>query len=91
MKNTIKEYLTYRRNRRTVKRELVRLAAPALSTIRKTVDVIKTDNQRIMDQVSYIAGLSPEDLEKLLTHSMAQTAPEADSEPDSKHDINTEN
>lgn len=88
MKNTIKNYRNYRKDRRIVKRELVRLAAPALLTVRKTIDDLKTDNQRIIDLVSYIAGLSPEEIRKLLVHSMAQTAPEADSGTEAKHTDN---
>lgn len=38
-------------------------------------DVLKTDNNRIIEILTYMANLSPEDIRKVLVHSMVETMP----------------
>lgn len=37
--------------------------------------VLHTDNNRIIEILSYMASLSPEDIQKVLVHSMVETMP----------------
>lgn len=41
-------------------------------------DLLNTDSNRIIEILTYIASLSPNDIQKLLVHSMVETMPEAD-------------
>lgn len=109
MINKIKEFLEYRRNKRIVKRELARMSATILPTIRevsdKSTDIVKfivrltnetknvkgeklvemvlnevstalqTDNDRIIEILTYMANLNPEDIQKILVHSVVETMP----------------
>ena len=36
---------------------------------------LKTDNNRIIEILSYMASLSPQDIQKILVHSVAETLP----------------
>ena len=36
---------------------------------------LKTDNNRIIEILTYMAGLSPQDIQKVLVHSIAETLP----------------
>ena len=110
MKNKIKEFLEYRKNKKIAKRELAKIAATALPTIRevstKSSDIIKfviklanstknvdnekliemvlnevsttlqTNNARIIEILSYIATLQPEDIRKILMHAVVETVPD---------------
>ena len=38
-------------------------------------DALKTDNNRIIEILTYMASLSPEDIKKILVHSIAETLP----------------
>lgn len=38
--------------------------------------VLHTDNNRIIEILSYIASLSPEEIQKVLVHSMVETMPD---------------
>lgn len=110
MIHKIKEYITYRRNCKTAQRELARLAASALPSLRQTVeqkaetldlihnlvwnaremegeqliamildkaaDKLSTDQPRLVQILTCIAGLSPEDIQKIITHAMVETLPE---------------
>lgn len=108
----IKEYLEYRKNKRTAKRELIKMASITLPTIRETsnkgadimkfiiklaeesknledgqlipmvldkvADVLKTDNGRLIEILTYMVNLSQEDIQKILVHSVVETMPEKD-------------
>ena len=105
----INEYLEYRRNKKNIKRELVKMAATALPVIRKVSDrgvdiakfavkltnetknikgerlielvlnelsnALQTNNSRIIEILTYMANLEPEDIQKILVHSMVETIP----------------
>lgn len=109
MINKINEYLEYRRNKKIGKRELVKIAATVLPTIREVSDkgayivnfvvkltnetknikgerlielvlnevstTLQTDNSRIIEILSYMANMSPQDVQKILVHSMVETIP----------------
>lgn len=109
MLNKIKEYLEYRKNKKIAKRELSKMAAIVLPTVRevsdKGSDIIKfivrltnetknvkgeklvemvlnevstalqTDNNRIIEILTYMANLQPEDIQKILVHSVVETIP----------------
>lgn len=76
MIKTIKEYLEYRKNMRIIKRELIKITAAALPLVREIAD----KNSRIIKIFTYIADLSPEDIQKILVHSMVETMPDSDEE-----------
>lgn len=42
-------------------------------TIKELSEMLKTDNQRIVEILSYMATLSPEDIQKIIIHSMVET------------------
>ena len=105
----INEYLEYRRNKKNIKRELVKMAATALPVIRKVSDrgvgiakfavkltnetknikgerlielvlnelsnALQTNNSRIIEILTYMANLKPEDIQKILVHSIVETMP----------------
>lgn len=105
----IKEYLEYRKSKKIAKRELIKIAASTLPSIRRTsnnaTDIVKffikladetknihgerlvelvlnevstilqTDNSHIVEILTYIANLTPEDIQKILVHSVVETIP----------------
>lgn len=107
MFDRIKEYITYRRSKKIVKKELINMAATTLPVIREfvkhkadTLDFIKNttfaakdmkgselvnmvvdafadkfsvDHERFIEVGSYLIGLSPEEIQKILVHSMVET------------------
>lgn len=107
MFNKIKEYITYRKNKKIAKRELMKMAATTLLVIREfaehkadTLDFIKNtalaakdmdgselvnmfinavadmfsaDHDRFIEVGSYLITLSPEEIQKILMHSMVET------------------
>lgn len=110
MFNKIKEYITYRKNKKIAKRELAKMAATTLPVIREfaehkadTLDFIKNtalaaknmdgselvnmvvdavadmfsvDHERFIEVGSYLISLSPEEIQKVLVHSMIETIPD---------------
>lgn len=42
----------------------------------KVADVLKTDNNRIIEILSYMVNLSQEDIQKILVHSLVETIPD---------------
>lgn len=107
----INKYLEYRRNKKTAKRELAKMAAAALPVISefagkrnetikfvnklvtetKNIDGEKlvamvldtaaeklaSDQTRLIEILQYAVSLSPEDIRKILVHSMVETMPDA--------------
>lgn len=107
MINRMKEYLEYRRNKKIAKRELVKIAATVLPTIREVSDkgtdiakfvvkltnetknikgerlvelvlnevstTLQTDSERIIQIGQYMANLKPDEIQKILVHSMVET------------------
>ena len=43
--------------------------------LNEIADVLKTDNNRIVEILTYMANLSPQDIQKVLVHSMVETIP----------------
>lgn len=110
--NKIKEFLEYRKNKKIAKRELARMAATTLPTIRDVSDkgnsiikfiarltnetknvkgeklvemvlsevstVLQTDNNRIIEVLTYMVNLQPEDIQKILVHSVVETIPNSE-------------
>ena len=110
MLNKIKEYITYRKNKKIAKRELAKVVATTLPVIREfaehkayTLDFIKNtalaaknmdgselvnmvvdavaemfavDHERFIEVGSYLVSLSPEEIQKILMHSMVETIPD---------------
>ncbi len=106
----ITEYLEYRKNKRTAKRALVRLAACVLPAIGDTAvkgadiikfvirltsaakdmngerlvemvlsevsDALQSDNEHIIEILTYMAALNPEDIRKILIHSAVEAMPD---------------
>lgn len=107
MFDRIKEYITYRKNKKIAKREFVQMLSTTLPAIREfaehktdTLDFIKNtalaakdmdgskllnmvidavadmfsvDHKRFIEVGSYLMGLSPEEIQKILVHSMIET------------------
>lgn len=99
----IKRYLEYRKDKKTAKRELAKIAAAALPAVREVSDkgaeiiqfivkltdeaknvsgekliemvlcsisgALQVDNSRIIEVLTYMANLKPEDIQKILIHS----------------------
>ena len=106
----IKEYLEYRKNKKTAKRALVRIAAALLPAVQDTTekgseiinfiirlagaskdlngerlvemvlsevsDALQSDNEHLIEILSYMATLNPEDIRKVLIHSAVETIPD---------------
>lgn len=106
----IKEYLEYRKNRKTAKRTLVRIAAALLPAVQNTAEkssdiinfiirlagaskdingerlvemvlgeissALQSDNGRMLETLTYMAALSPEDIRRILIHSAVETMPD---------------
>lgn len=107
MFDRIKEYITYKRNKKIAKRELARMLSSILPVIREfaehktdTLDFIKNtalaakdiegselvnmfidsaanmfsvSHERFIEVGSYLIGLSPKEMQKILIHSMVET------------------
>lgn len=72
----IKEYLEYRKNKRTAKREFTKLVATTLPVVNNGIEKFKTDNSRIMEIITYALSLTPEEIQKILVHSVVETMPD---------------
>lgn len=44
--------------------------------INEVSTALQTDNSRIIDVLTYMASLSPQDIQKVLVHSMVETMPD---------------
>lgn len=79
----IREYLEYRRNKKLAKREMTKIASTTLPVINEAVMKFQEDNGRIFEIISYIATLSPEEIQKILVHAMVETIHADSNEEDS--------
>ena len=109
MKERIKKYIEYRKNKKNVKRELVKFGSTALpflndfsininiiikfliKLLNETKDlkgeqvldlvlnelsnILQAKESRIIEILTYIASLSPQDIQKVLVHSAVETMP----------------
>ncbi len=88
MKNRIKEYLAYRKNRKIVRREWMQMAAAALPIMKATAgcgmdlansfmklaDEAKAANgEKLSRLLAYMADLTPEEIQRILVHSLVET------------------
>ena len=65
----IKEWLEYRKNKRMVKREMAAIIATALPFVNK----IMNENERVMEILTYIINMSPEDIQRVLVHAVVHS------------------
>lgn len=109
MLKKIKEYITYRKNKRIIKKEIVNITAttlPAITEFAKrkteitkfffrvldstktidgeqlvmeiikiTADKLAIEQTRLMEIIQYMVSLSPDEIQKILVHSMIETMP----------------
>lgn len=107
MRNKIKEYLDYQKNKRIAKRELARMLSAFLPSMRKlaeskaitldtihrtalaakdmkgselvrlaidsAADLFAINHEKFMETGAYLMNLSPEEIQKILIHSMVET------------------
>ncbi len=76
MTERIKEYLDYRKNRKAVRRTLMKLTAAALPAAEELTALL-SDGKRILEMLTYMAELTSEDLRKILIHSAVETMPDS--------------
>lgn len=110
MVSKIKKYLEYRKNKKTVKKELARIGANIMpiignaSVISRDIilfitklsnelnnvggekfvemllsqisEVLQSDNKRIVEVFTYIAQLSPKEMQKIITDAVVETMSE---------------
>lgn len=72
----INKYFTYRRNRKLAEREMARIAVLILPTVQEISNALQLNYSRMIEILTYIAGLSPDEIQKILVHAMAETMPE---------------
>ncbi len=107
MTKRIREYIVFRKNKKTAKREFAAIAANSLPFFKTLSDrssgvisfvsklisttknmdgeefvkaalnglakALRTSDSRIIEILTYMAGLSAEDMQKILVHSMLET------------------
>ena len=72
----IKDYITYRKNLRTVKKNIVKivnLASDILPSVTELLDEISKNKERLSEISSYILSLSREDIEHIITSAVVDT------------------
>lgn len=73
MTNKFKNYCEYRRNRKIAKRELTKLAATAFPVINETAAKAVSNAGRLIEILSYLSQLTPEEIQTILGHSIVET------------------
>ena len=73
MTERIKEYLDYRKNRKAVRRTLMKLTAAALPAAEELTALL-SDGKRILEMLT---ELTSEDIRKILIHSAVETMPDS--------------
>lgn len=71
MMDKMKEYLEYRKDKKTAKRELAGMAAAALPLIREA----SGKAAEILEALIYMAGLQPSEIQKILMHAKGGSKP----------------
>lgn len=72
----IREYLEYRKNKKIAKREFAKMATTTLPVVNNAIEKIKVNNVRIMEILTYMLSLTPEEIQKILVHSVVETIPD---------------
>lgn len=75
MSKKLKEYMEYRKNRKAVMQAFIKLAA-ALLPAAEELTALLSDGKRILEIITYMAELTPEDIQKILVHSAVETMPD---------------
>ena len=76
MVNKIKNYITYLHNRGIVKRQLrkgVNYIATLLPSVNELLKEVVQNKERFVEILSYMATLTPEEIQKVLVHSMVES------------------
>jgi hypothetical protein len=72
----LNEYMEYRKNRKAAIRALMKLAAALLPALEELTALL-SDGKRILEILTYMAELTPEDIRKILIHSAVETMPDS--------------
>lgn len=72
----LNEYLEYRKNRKAAMQAFMKLAA-ALLPILGELTALLLDGKRILEVLTYMAELTPEDIKKILIHAAVETMPDS--------------
>lgn len=71
----IREYIQYRKNKAIAKKEFYKLAATTLPEITYAIETYQSDGERLKEIFSYMMNLTPEEIQKVLVHSIVETLP----------------
>ena len=72
----LNEYMEFRKNRKAAMRALMGLAAALLPALEELTALL-SDGKRILEILTYMAELTPEDIRKILIHSAVETMPDS--------------
>lgn len=67
--------MEYRKNRKALMQAFIKLAA-ALLPAAEELTALLSDQKRILEIFTYMAELTPEDIQKILVHSSVETMPD---------------
>lgn len=67
--------MEYRKNRKALMQAFIKLAA-ALLPAAEELAALLSDGKRILEIFTYMAELTPEDIQKILVHSSVETMPD---------------
>lgn len=85
MVNKIKNYITYLHNRGIVKRQLrkgVNYIVTLLPAVNGVLKEVVQNKERFVEILSYMATLTPEEIQKVLIHSMVESNSELNADRD---------
>lgn len=72
----LNEYMEYRKNRKAAMRALMRLTAAFLPVLGELAAFL-SDRKRILEILTYMADLTPGDIQKILVHAAVETMPDS--------------
>lgn len=72
----LNEYLEYRKNKKATMRAFMKLATTLLPALGELTALL-SDTGRILEILTYMANLTPEDLQKILIHAAVETMPDS--------------
>lgn len=72
----LKEYTEYRKNRKVLMQAFMKLAASLLPAAEELTALL-SEQKRILEMLTYMAGLTPADIKKILVHSAVETMPDS--------------